>query len=139
MIKILYNDCFGGFQFSKEFITEYETRTKTVIGDYYQSRLYEGEESLRTDPHAIAIFEEKGSEWCSGTNAQLAIMEIPEIFARYWAIDEEEGDETVRVRFTDAYADILHTFIRDGDKAALESSYAAITAARDAVIATIFS
>lgn len=125
MIKVLYNDCYGGFEFSKAFEAEYKTRTGRELKAH--QRLYRtGPDSIRCDPVAIAIFEEKGSEWCSGPNSVLAVRKIPKIFERYWEIDEYDGDETVRVDRSEALADCLHAFMTSGDKATLEAQYRAI-------------
>lgn len=125
MIKILYNDCYGGVEFSKAFEAEYKARTGRELKAH--QRLYRtGPDSIRCDPVAIAIFEEKGSEWCSGDHSILAIRKVPKIFERYWEVDEYDGDETVRVNRSEALADCLHAFMASGDKATLETQYRAI-------------
>ena len=128
MIKILYNNCYGGFNFSDEFVAEYKRRKGEDIGA--RGRLYyNGLDSMRCDPVVVAIFEEFGSERSSGPTAALELYEIPAIFARYWEIDEYDGDETVRVNINDAYADVLHAYMGSGDHVALERQYRAITSA----------
>jgi hypothetical protein len=125
-VKILFNDCYGGFEFSNAFEEEYRARG----GSMTNGRMFRiGPESIRCDPLAIAIFEEKGSEWCSGPNSMLEIREIPAIFERYWEVDEYDGNESIRVCVSEAYADILHTFMDTGDKASLDRQYAALKAA----------
>jgi len=121
--KVLYNNCYGSFNLSDAFVIEYEARANKKITAL---RLKDGAESIRCDPFAIAIFEEKGSEWCSGSDSMLDVREVPRIFKRYWEIDEYLGDEHVRIIVNDALADILHTFIQSGDRVTLDQQYDAI-------------
>lgn len=122
--KVLYNNCYGAFNFSDTFSKEYEKRAGRAINS-----LLLGKESIRCDPIAIAIFEEKGSEWCSGMDAMLEIREVPSVFEKYWEIDDYLGDEHVRILVSEALADILHTYMQTGDRAALDQQYATIMAA----------
>lgn len=89
MFKVIINDCFGGFGFSKQFVSEWRARGGTE--EYGPSR---------TCPIAIALLEEKGSKWSSDSCASLAIAEIPddvleENGGNGWSIDEYDGAETV--------------------------------------------
>lgn len=130
MIKILYNNCYGGFDFSEEFKAEYARRKGEPIEA--RGRLYRrGPDSIRCDPVAVAIFEEFGNERASGPHSAIELCEIPATFAHYWEIEESDGDETVRVIVSEAYADILHTYMASGDSVALERQYRAIKVAED--------
>lgn len=130
-IKILYNNCYGGFQFSAEFEAEYKRRTGRDVtrdGGLYRT----GPGSIRCDPVAVAIFEEFGSEWSSAPGVcALEIHTIPAVFERYWEVDESDGDESIRVNAMEAYADMLHTFMGTGDQAALVQQYRAIKSAEE--------
>jgi hypothetical protein len=129
-VKILYNNCYGDFQFSTAFEEEYKKRTGHAISDH--GRFYRiGSDSIRCDPLVLAIFEEKGSEWCSGFGSSLDIYEIPAIFERYWEIDEYDGNETVRICISEAYADILHLFMENSsdDINTLRNQYILLTEA----------
>ena len=121
MIKILYNDCYGGFNFSNEFTAEYEERTSKKIGEHRY--IGSGSDSIRIDPVAIAIFEERGREWCSGLRASLEIRQIPATFAKYWEIEEYDGNEYVVVNVDGALADVLETYIQTGDHVAMLNQY----------------
>ena len=128
-IEVLYNDSYGdGFVVSDAFLVEYEARTKRPL-DMRKELMRIGTQSIRCDPDAIAIFKEKGSEWCSGPTASLALRSFSSLFADYWEIEEKDGDEYVRIQVTDALADILHAFMRTNDKATLTHKYNAIRAA----------
>ena len=128
MPRVLYNDCYGDFSFSDAFVAEYEKRSGTSMEA--DGRLYRiGVNSIRCDPIALQLFDERGSEWSSGPDASLAVRDVPDLFALYWEIDEYSGNETVRVKVTDALADILETFIDGGDEATLRRQYAVIMAA----------
>jgi len=129
-MKVLYNNCYGGFCFSDAFLAEYKTRTGQTI-ENYKTIFRRGRQSIRCDPVAIAIVEEKGSEWASGSHSSIAIHEFPAVFDRYWEIEEcEDGDEGIHFNISDAFADILHTFMETRDLPALESQYAAIMDAK---------
>jgi hypothetical protein len=123
-IKILYNNCYGGFSFSPAFAAEFTRRTGRDI--------YKGLHRLpaRCDTVAVALFEERGSEWCSGQCAALKVREIPAVFANCWEINEYDGMETVHVNVDRAYADCLETFMNTRNIATLERQYATIQAAK---------
>jgi hypothetical protein len=123
VIKIIYNNCYGGYGFSKQFAEEYEKQAGAPLNE--DERLHH----LRADPVAVKILEEKGTKWSSGLCSHLIVATIPAIFEKYWKIDARDGSETIRVGISDAYVDILHTFMENGDKAALDKQYAAINAA----------
>ena len=128
MRTVLYNNCYGGFNFSEEFVAEYEKRVGHRL-DTYQALFRMGEASIRCDTTAVAIFREKGGRWCSGIGSRIEAYEFPAIFARYWEIEDYEGDERVRILVSEALADILHEFMTTNDRAELDRQYAAITAA----------
>jgi hypothetical protein len=129
MIKILYNDCYGGFNLSDEFKAEYERRTSKKINVCY-SYIGTGSDSIRVNPIAVAIFEEKGSDWCSGPSSMIKLLTIPAIFNNYWHIDECEGDETVAVNVEGALADILETYIQTGDHGVMLEQYRRVKTAQ---------
>ena len=125
-MKVLYNNCYGtGFCLSDAFVTEYNKRTGKEL-DQVKALFYKGADSLRCDPVAVTLFEEMGSTWCSGSDSELAIREVPDVFSRYWEVEESDGDEYVRICVAEALADILHTFMQTGNRAALDRQYAAI-------------
>lgn len=88
-----------------------------------------GPESIRMDPIAIAIWREKGGEWCSGPGAALEVRDIPTVFEHYWTIEEYGGSETVHVNMAEAFADILHDYMDTGDHARLADRYRTLKAA----------
>ena len=128
-IKILYNNCYGGFNPSKAFKEEYQRRTGTAVSRDATAFWYKGLDSFRCDPIAVAIIEEFGSEWSSGLNSAIEIREIPAVFSRYWEITEYDGEETVNINTADAYADVLHGYMDSGDLATVVKQYRAIKVA----------
>lgn len=128
-IKILYNNCYGGFNLSDAFIEEYQKRTGKKISCDETEFWYRGADSFRCDPVAVAIVEEFGSEWSSGVDSLIEICEIPAVFARHWKIKEYDGDETITVNKAEAYADILHGFMDSGNLGALVKQYRKIKTA----------
>lgn len=131
--KVLYNDCYGSFNFSEAFLAEYKARTGCVL-DTYKALFRRGPNSIRCDPMAIAIVEERGSEWASGTGAYISIREFPAVFAHYWEVEEYDGDEHVRIDVAAALADILQTFMETRDLPTLERQYAAIMEGKQSMI-----
>jgi hypothetical protein len=127
-IKILYNNCYGSFDVSDEFEKEYQLRTGRPINRDSVEFWNTGPDSIRCDPVAVAIFEEFGSERSSGPTSAIEIHTIPAVFARHWDIKESDGDETVTVNTTEAYADILHGFMDSGDLGVLVNQYRKIKA-----------
>ena len=86
-MKIVINNCFGGFGVSKDV---YDELGKEWDG---YGHLDFGL-SCRTDPEVIAVIEKLGSEKASGFCARLKVIEIPDGIE--WEIDEYDGLETVR-------------------------------------------
>ena len=80
-MKIVVNDCFGGFSLS-DFAVE-----KLGLEDEY-------DDVERTDARLIALIDEFGSEACSGDYAELMIQEIPDS-ATDWESDEYDGAESI--------------------------------------------
>ena len=132
MIKVLYNDCYGGFNLSDQFMAEYERFTGKKVEEHRY--LGTGSDSLRIDPIAITIFEERGSEWCSGIRASLETRQIPATFARYWEIEEYDGNEHVIVNVEGALADVLETYIQTGDHATMLDQYRHIKTAQQQLL-----
>jgi len=133
VIKVLYNNCYGGFNFSAAFLIEYRVRTGRTL-DITKELFRLGVSSIRCDPVAVALVEEKGSEWASGLNAWIMVQTFPDIFERYWDIDEYDGDESVRINVSAAFADCLHTFMDTRDLAALERQYVTIQEAKKLLV-----
>lgn len=129
VIKVLYNDCYGGFNLSDAFMAEYEKRIGKKVDDAYHFGSA-GSRSIRMDPVAIAIFEERGSEWCSGPHSRLEVRKIHAAFANYWEIEEYDGNEHVVVNVDGALADVLETYIQTGDQAAMLAQYRHIKTAQ---------
>lgn len=127
-IKVLYNERYGGFCFSDAFLAEYKARTGKSIPSFADTEI--GPTSIRCDPVAIAIFEERGAKWSSGQSATLEIYEFPAVFANYWTIDEYDGMEKVQIDSGQAFADVLHNFMKTRDMAALEHQYAVLKKAK---------
>jgi hypothetical protein len=127
--QVLYNNSYGdGFDFSAAFLAEYEACTGRKL-DTFKALMRIGPQSIRCDPVAIAIFKEKGTEWCSGPTSELALREFSNVFDRYWEIEEQDGDEHVRLLVSEALADVLHEFMRTGDRVTLDRQYKAIVKA----------
>lgn len=91
-MKILFNNCFGGFSISRQALELYYERkgmAKPETEDKYDDCRY----CSRIDETLIQIVEELGSE-ANGSCAELAIAEVPD--GAYWYIDEYDGAENIR-------------------------------------------
>jgi hypothetical protein len=107
---MLFNNSvsYSGFEFSKECKKELHRRglLNTNYNDDYLSNCVT--EPLRSHPVVLQIFDEMGSEWCSGDDSKIEKEIIPAGFSK-WAkvIGCEGGSEFIRVDFDKAYADSL--------------------------------
>ena len=125
--QVLYNNSYGdGFEFSKIFLVELMKRRDGKDSDTTKTLFLKGKGGIRCDPVAIALFKEKGSEWCSGPTSSLELREFSSVFENYWEIEEQDGNEYVRVKLAEALADTLHTFIQTDDVQALYNQYTTI-------------
>lgn len=80
-MKIIINRCYGGFEVAGP-LEEWEHRERCSC------------DARRTDPEAIAILEQYGSDACSGPHARLKVVEIPDE-ATDWELDEYDGVESI--------------------------------------------
>lgn len=86
-MKVLYNTCYGGFNFSKQFVEEFNKRHPD------RPKKLEEWHDERIDPDVIALYEEKGSDWSSGACSKLDMDEIPDDVE--FRIREYDGMESV--------------------------------------------
>ena len=86
-MKVLYNTCYGGFNFSERFVDEFNKRHPD------RPKKLEPWHDERTDLDVIALFEEKGSAWSSGVCSNLDMEEIPDDVE--FRIREYDGMESV--------------------------------------------
>ena len=103
MKKVIINSCYGGYGWSNEAIREYLTQTTKGAdiregngGMYVNGLFFWGGNICRTDSVAIALLEEKGSEFCSGPYSSLKIAEYDDEYFEY-DIDEYNGIETLKL------------------------------------------
>ncbi len=61
--------------------------------DWDKRILYEEGDGIRTCEHLIKLIETKGSKYCSGKNALLKIVNIPDDIC--WEIDSFDGWERI--------------------------------------------
>ena len=133
LLSILYNDCTGGFRFSDNFLEEYKRRTGEIapaLGGNWRNK----QECIRCNPIVIEIFEEKGSQWCSGRNSRIRQINIPAIFTDFWKIEEYHGHEAVSVDVNHALADVLERFMNHQNLIILENEYRVIKEAEQILL-----
>jgi hypothetical protein len=83
-MKIVINDCYGGFGLSKKALALYNERTGTVLTYEYDIK--------RNDHILVEIVEQLG-EAANGDFAELKVVEIPDDVQ--WQIEECNGNEWV--------------------------------------------
>ena len=83
-MKIVINDCYGGFGLSKEALALFNERTGTVITYDIEIK--------RNDPILVEIVEQLG-ESANGRFAELKVVEIPDDVV--WGIEEDDGHEWI--------------------------------------------
>lgn len=105
-IKILYNNCYGGFRFSDEFKNEYYKRHGIQINNLGITR-------YRMDKKSIELFEELGSENSSGKYSKLKIYEYPADKIEFMRIDDDDGWELIYYDNKSAYIKLLNIMIKD--------------------------
>lgn len=88
--KVVYNDCYGGFDLSKKALDEYNRRKSTNI-------LY-ADAILQTDPVLIDLVETMGKEVNSNVS-KLKIKEFPLKFKNFLNWGEYDGKESVTIDY----------------------------------------
>ena len=101
---VLSNVCYGGFGLSKFASEEYLKRGGEHLSD---------EEKLRYDPILHEIFNEFGSELCSGYCAELKIEYFDKKFRDYFNIEEYDGIESCEINYDAFERDELKHTIKD--------------------------
>ena len=94
-IYFLYNDDYGGFGWSKRARDELKAR----------GWVDSCSDDARYDPIAVAVFNEKGSQWCSGQYCTMKRTTVPEKYLDYVKISEYDGDERVSVDYDRAFSE----------------------------------
>jgi len=108
-MKIVYNDCFGGFSLSRaavlrarEISGDPKWGGATIEGDIYSDSGKRVDHDYghvydirRSDPILVQVVEELGSK-ANGGSASLAIAEVPS--GTSYRIDEYDGNEQVMTR-----------------------------------------
>lgn len=92
-VKIMFNNCFGGFSLSDQAVAMY--KAKKGIPDH-EALAYASDEFPRHDEDMIAIVEALGPE-ASGQCSEIRIAKIPAKFLSYYYISEYDGSESVSV------------------------------------------
>ena len=83
-MKIVINDCYGGFCLSKKALALYNERAGTVLRYEYDIK--------RDAPILVEIVEQLGED-ANGDFAELKIVEIPDDVQ--WGIQEYDGNEWI--------------------------------------------
>lgn len=86
-MKVVYNDCYGGFSISQKAIDRYwEIKGEPIPENWYNRDI------KRSDPILVQVIEELGP-LADGAFAQLAICDVPS--GERYRIDEHDGIESV--------------------------------------------
>ena len=129
---VLYNNCYGGFGYSKKAVEEYNKRlpagsTKINVevgGGLFSRMLCEGTkeeggseqkfvwEIERGDPLMVQICLELGDE-ANGKHAKIAMREVPRKFEKHYVIGEYDGLEQVQIDFKRYQLDKIKRIVND--------------------------
>lgn len=85
-MKLVINECYGGFGLSKVAIEEYAKRSRKLESEFYDRQID------RDDKFLVSIVEEIG-EKANGLCANLTVVEIPDDVE--WQVEEYDGYEHV--------------------------------------------
>jgi hypothetical protein len=89
MVKVVINDCYGGFGLSQEAFDLYKEKGGTA------KDVWEVNDN-RADPILVEVVEELGSKKSSHSYAKLKVVEVPE--GAQYRIGEYDGDEWIEYR-----------------------------------------
>jgi len=92
-MKIVINDCTGGFSLSKEVYDELGIPWDNY-GFCFDTFIEKGFKIDRSDPRLIAAIEKIGCDKASGERAKLKILEIPDDI-EYYIEDTGWGEEII--------------------------------------------
>jgi hypothetical protein len=98
---------YGGFRFSQECMKELN-RLGLKLEDHHYLTWYDTK--TRSHPIVLRLFDEMGSEWCSGPDAKLEKDVIPAGFSKWAQVnqyDEWDGPEFIQVDLYEAYEDSM--------------------------------
>ena len=83
-MKIVINNCYGGFGLSKEALVLYNERSGAVVTYDFNIK--------RNDPILVEVVEQLG-EAANGDYAELKVIEIPDDVQ--WTVEEYDGAEWI--------------------------------------------
>ena len=104
-IYVLYNATYGGFGWSKR--ARDELMRRGYRGDPYY------DDETRTDPIAVAVFNEMGTKWCSGQYCKMQRTKVPEKYLKYMEISEYDGNEGVCINYDAAFTQGVRKLLDD--------------------------
>ena len=110
-IKVMYNNCYGGFRLSDRARAMYKAR-KGLPQDGPTG--YSDDEFPRHDPDMVAVVELLGHE-ASGQCSEIQLEEVPAKYTAYYYVDEYDGSETVRIDYKQYKLDCIHTMLSTTD------------------------
>lgn len=85
--RIVINDCYGGFSLSDDAVALYRAYANLTEKHFYSRDV------RRDDPILLKVIDQLGAKYCSGSCANLKVVEIPD--GVEWEIKEYDGDEHV--------------------------------------------
>jgi hypothetical protein len=103
---ILINNVYGGYNLSEEAIQLYNQKSRDIKirsndPDKQDNEPKENKYDLfieRHDPLLIEVFNELGSEKCSGQHCRLKMVRIPKKYEDYYRINEYDGKEGISIK-----------------------------------------
>ena len=94
-LPVIYNRCYGGFNFSEAAIARYNELIERTGGDKLTSTFSEDRRTDRVMAMVVGELKESASGYCS----KLGIAWVDEKFGDYIMINEYDGSECVSIDF----------------------------------------
>ena len=103
-IRVMYNECYGGFGFSDLAKGEYCKRCPGAT---------DIDNIERHDPIMVQIVADLGSERASASFSKIGLEEIPSQYVDHYSILEYDGMETVRIRYNKYKLDYARLILKN--------------------------
>lgn len=127
MVYVLYNNCYGGFRFSKE-LDEYILKRDNLDTKYIRSNKY------RTDQDVCRLILEKGSKWASSDFSDIQMCEVPDIFLDWIDVHEYDGMESIDLDTARFISKHIREYIKNPTEEGFVNLHQTIEIADNAVV-----
>ena len=107
----MYNNCYGGFGFSKQFTEELSRLLGEEIHRYHPR--------YRTNQVACKLLLEKGCKWSCKDYSKLQMVSVPAVVEDYVSEHEYDGKESIYIDINTAIVSKTRKYIKNPSEQAL--------------------